>query len=329
MPTRRCGCGVQQTQALDEQTPLFRLPTTLEITESTGAPRVVPILIDGRAQEFVIPCGARPKMVELDPRGWLLKEINFAKSDEENMFQLEHAASVLGRLSAAEALIRKARTNTKVAEALALAWKREKTPATRHELFAIVCNGAEVFRASLVEGASDREPRVRAAAIDGLTKLRRTEKSEAVLRAAWNDPGQPYSSRKSALRGLVRWKVKDAPELIEKGLKITAGDHTIAASALELALQTPGAKARELATHYSKLDQPAVLRSTAISAFGRLAKNDPALEATLIDRCNDPDRAVGGCSPGSTRSPAQTEEGIARARGPSRARPPRLWRYPE
>jgi aminopeptidase N len=231
-------------------------------------------------------------MVEFDSRGWLLKEINFAKSDEENLFQLEHAACILGRLSAAEALIRKARTDTKVAEALSAAWKREKAPATRHELFALLCNGAQVFREALVEGASDDEPRVRAAAIEGLTRLRRTEKSEALLRAAWNDSSQPYSSRKAALRGLVRWKVKDAPELIEKGLKITAGDNAIAAVALELLLENPGAKARELAALYSKLDQPAVLRSTALSAFSRLAKGDPALEATLIDRCDDPDRTV-------------------------------------
>ena len=46
---------VQQTQTSDEQTPLFRLPTTLEITEGAGGPRIVPIVIDGRSHEFVIP----------------------------------------------------------------------------------------------------------------------------------------------------------------------------------------------------------------------------------------------------------------------------------
>ena len=88
---------VQQTQALDDQTPLFRLPTTLEITERTGEARVVPVLIDGQSHEFVIPCAARPVMVEIDPRGWLLKDIKFEKPDEENVYQLEHAACVLGR----------------------------------------------------------------------------------------------------------------------------------------------------------------------------------------------------------------------------------------
>ena len=131
----------------------------------------------------------------------------------------------------------------------------------------------ETFRSALIDGASDLEPRVRVAAIGGLARLARTDESEAVLRAAWNDPKQPYGSRKAALRGLVGWKVKDAPKLLEEALKITAGDHTIAAEALDLSLATPGAKARELAVHlHAKYGQPQSLRSTAIGAFGRLAK---------------------------------------------------------
>ncbi len=283
---------VEQTQALDEQTPLFRLPTELEITEGAGGPRVVPILIDGRSHEFVIRCQARPLMVEIDPRGWLLKEIRFEKSDEENLFQLEHAACVLGRLSAAEALIKKARTNSKIAAALAQAWKREKAASTRRELFAILCNGQEVNRTALYDGASDHEPRVRVAAIGGLARLRRTDKSEAVVRAAWNDPGEPYGSRKAALRDLVAWRVKDASELLEKGLTITAGDHTIAADALDLSLASSSAKARELAARYAKKGQPPSLRYTAINAFDRLAKSDPSLQQTLIELCDDTDRTV-------------------------------------
>ena len=46
---------VEQTQKLDDQTPLFRLPTTLEITEAAGQARSMPIVIDGATHEFVIP----------------------------------------------------------------------------------------------------------------------------------------------------------------------------------------------------------------------------------------------------------------------------------
>ena len=283
---------VQQTQHLDEQTPLFRLPTTLEITEGNGGPRAVPIVIDGRSHEFVIASATRPQMVEIDPRGWLLKEIDFQKTDEENLFQLEHAACVLGRLIAAEALVKKANSNALVAKALAGAWKREKPGPTRHEMFAVLCNGEESFRAALVEGASDREPRVRVAAIGGLARLARNDQAEALLRAAWKDPKQPYGSRKAALRGLTGWKVKDASALLAEALKITAGDHTIAAEALDLSLAAPGAKARELAVLYSKYGQPQALRSSAIGAFGRLAKEDSTLHDAVVELSDDPDRSV-------------------------------------
>ena len=305
---------VQQTQHLDEQTPLFRLPTTLEITEGAGGPRVVPIVIDGQSHEFVITSATRPKLVEIDPRGWLIKEIDFEKADEEYLFQLEHAACVLGRLSAAEALVKKAKTNTQVAKALAGAWKREKPAATRHEMFAVLCNGEELFRAALVEGASDREPRVRVAAIGGLARLARNDQSEAILRAAWSDPKQPYGSRKAALRGLTGWKVKDASALLAEALKITAGDHTIAAEALDLSLAAPGAKAREMAVLYSKYGQPQSLRSSAIGAFGRLAKEDSTLHDALVELSDDPDRSVtaSGLDDGT---PAQSDEGPAGPRG--------------
>ena len=74
-----------------------------------GKTRIVPIVIDGASHEFVIPAAARPKMVQIDPQGWLIKELDFEKGDEENLFQLEHAACVLGRLEAGQALVKTAK----------------------------------------------------------------------------------------------------------------------------------------------------------------------------------------------------------------------------
>ncbi len=36
-------------------------------------------------------------MVQIDPRGWLTKELDFEKTETELSFQLEHAGCVLGR----------------------------------------------------------------------------------------------------------------------------------------------------------------------------------------------------------------------------------------
>jgi aminopeptidase N len=283
---------VQQTQALDDQTPLFRLPTTLEITEDVGKTRVVPIVIDGPSHEFVIAAAAKPKMVQIDPLGWLIKVLDFEKSDEENLFQLEHAACVLGRFDAAEALVKKAKDKPEAAKALAKAWTREKAVPAKHGMFELLCNGEETFRAALIEAAKDPEARVRAAAIGGLAKLKKEDASEALLRAAWANPKEAYGARKAALRGLAAWKVKDADSLLAGALKITADHHSLAATALEIVLETPGAKTRELAALHSRYGQPESLRSVAIGAFPRLAKDDPALQDLLVELVDDADRSV-------------------------------------
>ena len=201
---------IEQTQKVDDQTPLFRLPTTLEITEDVGRTRAIPIVIDGASHEFVIPAAARPKMVQIDPEGWLIKELDFEKSEAENLFQLEHASCVLGRLDAARALAQAAKDKPEIARALSAAWKREKSVAARRELVELLGNGEEAFRAALLEAAKDPEARVRVAAIGGLAKLKRDDTTESILRAAWANPKEAYGARRAALRGLVAWKVEDA-----------------------------------------------------------------------------------------------------------------------
>jgi aminopeptidase N len=283
---------IQQTQSVDSQTPLFRLPTNLEITEEAGKARAIPIVIDGASHEFVIPAPARPRMVQIDPLGWLIKAVDFEKSEEENLFQLAHARCVLGRLDAATALVKSAKEKPEIARALASAWKREKSVRAKLGIFELMCNGEESFRVYLMEGAKEREARIRVVAIGGLARLKKDDASEALLRAAWANPKEAYGARKAALRGLVAWKVDDADNLLKGALKITADNHSIAATALQLVLDKPGARSRELAALHTRYGQPAPLRSTAVAALAHLAKDDPALQDVLVDLVDDADRSV-------------------------------------
>ncbi len=68
-------------------------------------------------------------MVLLDPLGWLIKEIDFEKSADENLYQLEHAQSILGRLDAARALVKVAKNRRDAADAVSGAYQREKVPS--------------------------------------------------------------------------------------------------------------------------------------------------------------------------------------------------------
>ena len=225
-------------------------------------------------------------------RGWLIKELDFEKTVDENLFQLSHAECVLGRLDAARALVNTAKDKPEVAQALAAAWKREMAARAQQEILELMCNGEETFRSALIEAAKFHEARARVAAIEGLIKLKHDHETETLLRAAWANNKEAYGARRAALRGLVAWKVKDAEKLLSEALKLAADHHSIAATALEIMLETPGSKSRELAALYSKYGQPERLRSSAIGAFTRLAKDDPALQDVLVDLVNDHDPSV-------------------------------------
>jgi aminopeptidase N len=284
--------AVQQTQKVDDQTPLFRLPTTLAITETSGQTRRIPVVIDGPTHEFVIPAANRPKMVQLDPEGWLIKVVDFEKSDDENLYQLENAACVLGRLDAARALAGKAKDKPAIARSLSRAWKRETAVLARRELVELMSDAQECFRSALLDAARDPEARVRVAAIAGLARLGRDDTTESILRSTWSKPKEAYGARRAALRGLVEWKVEDAPALLEAALKLPDDRHGIAATALGMLLETPGSKARELAALYSRYGQPSALRSAAVRSLSRLGKDDPALQDIIVSLVDDPDTSV-------------------------------------
>jgi hypothetical protein len=133
---------------------------------------------------------------------------------------------------------------------------------------------------------------VRVAAIAGLARLKRDKSSESILRAAWNNPKEAYGARRAALRGLAAWKVEDAPKLLDDAMKMPANRHAIAATALEVLLDGSSSRARKLAALYSRYGQPTALRTTALGAFPRLARSDPALQDLLISLIDDPDSSV-------------------------------------
>jgi aminopeptidase N len=278
---------VDQTQAVDATTPLFRLPTTVEIGDDSGA-RTVSIVIDARSQEFVIAAPTKPKMVRIDPKGWLPKVLTFEKPTDEWIFQLRQSADVLGRIEAARILADRSRSEKTACDALAVAWKAEKNPLARVEIIRIIANAGEPCRAALVEASKDTEPRVRVAAMAGLATLKLDATTEAIFRSTWANQAEAYGARRSALEAVLRADVKDADELIVSALKDPSNRHSFARSALLSVLNKGGQKAREAAVLYSRPGRPSSLRITAVQALGSQAKDDPAAEKLLLELLDDP-----------------------------------------
>jgi aminopeptidase N len=282
---------VEQTQAVDDQTPLFRLPTTLEIADDSGV-RTLAVVVDGKTHEFVIPNRSKPKSVRLDPQGWWTKELEFERAPEEWVFLLEHAGDAPGRLEAARA-VRRRENDSKAIEALTKAWARETDPNARAEMVRLLAEvGGDKARPALADAVKDKDARVRTAAYRALANLKADDGAEALFRAALGDSKEAYGVRRAALGALAKWKVKDRAELLAKALETPSDHHVLAAAALDGILSGSGPKIRETAVLYSRPGQPAPLRQAAIGALARLAKDDPQVATVLTELAGDKHRNV-------------------------------------
>ena len=280
---------IEQTQTVDETTPLFRLPTTVEIGDDAGV-RSVAIVIDAKTQEFVIPAATRPKLVRIDPQGSIPKVLTFDKPTDEWVYQLDHAGNFVGRFEAAKALAGRP-TEPAATAALSAAWARENDPRARTELVELLTAG-EPCRAALLLAAKDADARVKDAAVAGLAALKLDAPLEALDRAIWASKTEPYRARRAAFDALVQGKVKDADELIEAALHDPTNNHSFARSALGIVLNQGGQKAREAAVLFSRPGQPAALRAAAIPTLAKEAKEDPQAEKYLVALLDDPSSRI-------------------------------------
>jgi aminopeptidase N len=106
---------VQQTQTVDQDVLLFHFPTRLRFYVND---RVVDheIVIRQTHEDFYVPLPAQPAGVRFDPDYTVLAQIEFPKSDDMLVAQLQRQGDVIGRLLAAEALAE--RSNQRAVAAL-------------------------------------------------------------------------------------------------------------------------------------------------------------------------------------------------------------------
>ncbi|MFO0908490.1 MAG: M1 family metallopeptidase [Isosphaeraceae bacterium] len=196
---------VEQVQNLNEQTPLFRLPTIVEIDDGSST-TTTKIVIDGKLHEFVIPVKNEPRMVQIDPKGWLIKELDFDKPVSEWAYQLEHARDVLGRMDAARALAKAKDDPAAIAASGAGLVLREKDPSPRLAMVNLIASASRSTAPPRSGRPAMRTPafgcrRSRALAAQDRPRAR------VACSSAWNEKKRTLRfSKRSPWRTLARWK---------------------------------------------------------------------------------------------------------------------------
>ncbi|HLX09545.1 MAG TPA: M1 family aminopeptidase [Thermoanaerobaculia bacterium] len=158
---------VRQTQELDGATGLFSFPLEVALLDERGAPVVHRLAMAARPlQDLFVACPARPRTVVVDPRGALLKTLDFDKPVAEWVEQLRSPLPLAAQLDAVRALAELGSDDA--VAGLGEALLHHRFFGLRQVAAAALARiGTASALAALRPGAGDPDARVRAAALAG------------------------------------------------------------------------------------------------------------------------------------------------------------------
>jgi aminopeptidase N len=94
---------VEQVQLIDDLTPIFETPLDVRVWTENGR-RDARVHLGQQRDVVHVPATSRPHLVQLDPEGWLLAQIDFRKGADAWLRELVDAPEIIGRVGAARAL---------------------------------------------------------------------------------------------------------------------------------------------------------------------------------------------------------------------------------
>lgn len=95
---------VSQTQKIDNETPLFKIPVELAFVSPSGVRDTYKVQLEEKEHTFYFRLAERPAFVSFDPSNWLLKTVDWIRPKEQLLAQLEKDSEAFGRIMAAQAL---------------------------------------------------------------------------------------------------------------------------------------------------------------------------------------------------------------------------------
>ncbi|MBN8730141.1 MAG: HEAT repeat domain-containing protein [Acidobacteria bacterium] len=213
--------GTIELRVVQKQSQPFAMPVSIGITTAAGK-QLHPLWLRKSDETFSIPSAGRPLLVHFDEEEVLLKEITFAKSKPELLYQLTHD-NAIGRIDAAAAL-KSLLPDEQVAAALRGTAEKDPFWAVRRE--AIFQGRAEFLR---TRAAQDRSSAVRVAALAALG-----ERKDASLAPFFEERfrvDDSYLAQAEAVRALGKLGGHDA--LLRKAAAMKSPHDVVAIAARE------------------------------------------------------------------------------------------------
>ena len=276
---------VKQIQKVEGRVGLFRVPVNVAITTSKGE-KLFPVEVSKADETFTFSVDGPPQMVLFDKGDKILRSLDFQKTPEEWIRQLQKASDVSDRADAAVAL-GAVHDDDSVIEALGEAARHDKFWGVREEaLRALGRINSPSARQSVLAALSDQQPWVRQVAVEQMGHFLNDEEVTKRLRNIFKDD-KAYSVRSAALQALAQQKAQGTTELLTKALDTSSPGDVVRQAALRGMGSLGDDSVVPSLIEWSSPGKPALLRGIAIGALGRVDLKNHDITARLISYLNE------------------------------------------
>jgi aminopeptidase N len=277
--THQVHLEIRQAQKLDAQVGLFAFPLDVALVgeKETAARRVQVAARD--FQELYIESAERPRTVVLDPEGWILKTVDFAKPAAEWAIQLTASKPLAAKLEAIRALGDLG--GDEAVAALGRALRDEPFYAARREAArALGAIKKEPALAALRAGIADRDSRVRSAVLDALGNFpdslpdRAAELIPILKKALETDDSYAVRAAAASSLGELEKQRDQVAPLLVAALGQESHREAVRGAAIRALAQVDPARAWDHAVRLAKYGAPIQSRSEALDALVTIGKKD-------------------------------------------------------
>ncbi len=274
---------VSQTQAVDDLTPLFRMPVQVAFVTSQGKEEAR-IEISLKEQTFHFSLKEKPLMVQFDPGYWCLKELDFARPKETLLYQLKHDDDVIGRLEAARELAKLAAPDCVAAlkeAVLSDSFWGVQAEAAR----SLGTVKSKAAMNALIDCAGVSHPKARRAVVSALGEFKEEAAFKALIPFLLHD--ESYFVEAEAARAAARTKQPEAFETVSRVVGKPSFNDVITSQALSGLVELKDERAIPLAKDWAAYGKPNRAREAALSALGKLGEGKEDIVEFVTDFVDD------------------------------------------
>ncbi|MBL8023963.1 MAG: M1 family metallopeptidase [Elusimicrobia bacterium] len=280
---------VLQTQATNGETGLFHVPIEFGFRWGKVEKRFKETL-DKKSHLFHFKLKKEPDVVLFDPDHWILKKVDFPKSEEMWIRQLTQDPHALGRAAAAKALGKVG--GPAVVEALGQAILAEKFWHVQGEMAQALgqIRTPAAAQALLRAHHEVEHPKARRALLFALGEFREIQVRDRLLETHGQE--KSYFAFNQAIRTLARQGDPLVMDLIERSLRMDSWNDVIRSGALDaLTAMKPADLVVRLKKHTS-YGVPETRRMTAIRCLAQVGLGRTDVQDHLMGLLEDPNLLV-------------------------------------